>query len=66
MCFHCIHKEIKNSLSSYETRWFVRFTIIYKATSKAIGTVELFNRKSENAFNGDGVLRLDVGKHGSI
>ena len=52
---------IKFWLTSYETRWFVRFTIIDKAASKAIGTVELFNRTSDDAFNGDGVLRLDVG-----
>ncbi len=52
---------IKFWLSSYETRWFVRFTIIDKASSNAIGTIELFKRASEDAFNGDGVLRLDVG-----
>ena len=52
---------IKFWLSSYETRWFVRFTIIDKAVSKAVGTVELFHRDSDDAFNGDGVLRLDVG-----
>lgn len=39
----------------------MRFTIIDKAASKAIGTVELFHRISDDAFNGDGVLRLDVG-----
>ena len=54
-------EAIKFWLTSYETRWFVRFTIIDKASSKAIGTVELFKRTSDDAFNGDGVLRLDVG-----
>ena len=52
---------IKFWLSSYETRWFVRFAIIDKDASKAIGTVELFHRDSDDDFNGDGVLRLDVG-----
>ncbi len=52
---------IKFWLSSYETKWFVRFTIIDKVASKAIGTVELFHRDSDDAFSGDGVLRLDVG-----
>lgn len=48
-------------LRSYETKWFVRFTVIDKSISKAIGTIELFRRESDDRFNGDGVLRLDVG-----
>ena len=47
-------------LRSYDTKWFVRFTIINKASSKAIGTTELFHRKANDSFNGVGVLRLDV------
>ena len=47
-------------LRSYDTKWFVRFTIIDKASSKAIGTTELFHRKANDSFNGVGVLRLDV------
>lgn len=47
-------------IDSYEKRWFVRFTIIDKAVSKAVGTVELFHREADDAFNGVGVLRLDV------
>ena len=47
-------------LRSYDTKWFVRFTRIDKASSKAIGTTELFHRKANDSFNGVGVLRLDV------
>ena len=47
-------------LKSYETKWFVMFAIIDKAASKAIGTAELFHREANDAFNGVGVLRLDV------
>ena len=47
-------------LDSYRKRWFVRFTIVDKNVSKAIGTAELFHRVSEDAFNDMGVLRLDV------
>lgn len=53
-------EAIRFWVSSYETKWFVRFTIIDKTISKAVGTVELFHRESDDAFNGDGVLRLDV------
>lgn len=53
-------EAIRFWLSSYETKWFVRFTVIDKADSKAIGTIELFHRISDDEFNGDGVLRLDV------
>lgn len=47
-------------ISAYQKRWFVRFTIIDKAAAKAIGTVELFHRDADDAFNNTGVLRLDV------
>lgn len=47
-------------IDSYEKRWFVRFTVIDKSVSKAVGTVELFHRKSDDAFHDSGVLRLDV------
>lgn len=47
-------------IRSYETKWFVRFSIIDKAASKAIGTAELFHREANDAFSDVGVLRLDV------
>ena len=46
---------------SYEYKWFVRWAIIDKSTSKAIGTIELFHRTADDAFGDSGVLRLDVG-----
>lgn len=46
---------------SYEQRYFVRWAIVDKATSKAIGTIELFRREADDDLGGVGVLRLDVG-----
>ena len=45
---------------SYENRWFARLSIVDKATSCIIGTVELCLRVSDDAFNHMGVLRVDV------
>jgi RimJ/RimL family protein N-acetyltransferase len=47
-------------LQSYKTKWFVRWTIVDKSISKAIGTIEMFHRNSDDDFNNMGVLRLDV------
>ena len=47
-------------LYSYREKWFVRWTIIDKMCGKAIGTIEMFHRLSEDAFNHVGLLRLDV------
>lgn len=56
-----MEKAIDFWISSYETGWFVRFTIVDKEASQAIGTIELFHRVADDDFNGVGVLRLDVG-----
>ena len=45
---------------SYENGWFARFSIVDKATSSIIGTIELCLRVSDDAFNYMGVLRVDV------
>lgn len=45
-------------LQEYAAGAFVRWAIV--AEGKAIGTVELFRRVSEDAFNRHGLLRLDV------
>lgn len=54
---------------SYRGGWFVRFSVIEKKEGKAVGTVELFRRGSDNAeddvgngdtYNGCGILRLDL------
>ena len=47
-------------LRSYETKWFVRWTIVDKTISKAIGTIEMFHRVADDDFNHVGVMRLDV------
>ena len=47
-------------MRAYENGWFVRWAIIDKAASKAIGTIEMFHRTAEDDFNDAGVLRLDV------
>lgn len=45
---------------SYENGWFARLSIIDKAVSRAVGTVELCLRVSEDPFNNMGILRVDV------
>lgn len=60
---------------SYQGGWFVRFSVIEKSAGKAVGTVELFRRGSDNAdgnggeggkdgsgdfYSGCGILRLDL------
>ena len=45
---------------SYENGWFVRLSIVDKTAARAVGTVELCLRASEDAFNGMGILRVDV------
>lgn len=53
-------EAVKFWLFSYHERYFVRFTVIDKSVNKAVGTVEMFRRDSDDKFDGDGVLRLDV------
>lgn len=49
---------------SYDVKAFVRFTIENKIDNNVIGTIELFNRTSEDYFSDCGLMRLDVGsKH---
>ena len=45
---------------SYENGWFVRLSIVDKAASEVVGTVELCLRASEDAFDNMGILRVDV------
>ena len=47
-------------ISAYDNGWFVRLSIMDKATSQVIGTVEVCYRVSEDAFNNMGILRVDV------
>lgn len=48
-------------MEAYQKRWFVRLAIMDKSSAKLIGSAELFHRHAEDAFDGVGVLRLDVG-----
>lgn len=48
-------------LYSYEYKWFVRWAIIDKSTSKAVGTIEMFHRPAKGEFGEVGVIRLDLG-----
>ncbi len=46
---------------SYQYKWFVRLAIIDKNAGKAVGTIELFHRLSEDDFNHVGLIRIDLG-----
>jgi RimJ/RimL family protein N-acetyltransferase len=47
-------------MQSYQAKWFVRWVIFDKQISKAVGTIEMFHRSAEDAFDDTGVLRIDV------
>ena len=47
--------------TSYENCWFARLSILDKQKDAVIGTIEGVKRASEDAFDGCGILRLDVG-----
>ena len=53
-------EAIKFWLREYDEKSFVRFSIIDKKNNKAMGTIELFRRKSTDYFNDYGIMRLDV------
>lgn len=55
-----MQNEIKFYLFSYDVKAFVRWTIVYKATGEAIGTIENFHRESEDSSNHTGLLRMDI------
>ncbi len=46
--------------TAYQEKWFVRWAIIDKRASKAIGTIKMFHRISNDPFHDMGVLRLMV------
>lgn len=51
---------IKFWIFAYESKGFVRWCICDKKRNQVIGTIELFNRKSDDDFNDCGLLRLDL------
>lgn len=63
--FHCtLPEHVKDMIKfwqlEYDRKHFVRWSIIDKNISRAIGTIELFNRRADDYFNNCGLLRLDV------
>lgn len=48
-----MQKAIDFWIMSYENRYFIRFSILEKATEKVLGTIEIFG-------GGVGVLRIDI------
>ncbi len=53
-------QAIKYWLWEYSRQGFVRWSIIDKDINKAIGTIELFHRDSNDYFTNCGLLRLDL------
>lgn len=53
-------EAIKYWFFEYERKVFVRWTIVDKNIGTAIGTIELFHRKSKDYFTKCGLLRLDL------
>ena len=53
-------EAIKYWFFEYERKGFVRWSIIVKSSNQAIGTIELFRRKSNDYFTKCGLLRLDL------
>lgn len=63
--FHYVSiEEMKATIAfwkrEYQQRYYVRWAIIDKDSNRAIGTIELFNRKAKDYFNNCGLLRLDL------
>ena len=44
----------------YTQRYYVRWSIFDKRTDHVVGTVELFNRTTQDFYNNVGILRLDL------
>ncbi len=55
-----MQKTIEYWQREYQKKYYVRWTILDKSVHRAIGTIELFNRKAEDYFNNCGLLRLDL------
>ena len=45
---------------AYRSGWFVRWSIIDKATNEVVGTIEEFRRDADDHFTDCGLLRLDL------
>lgn len=63
--FYCASLEqmqetISAWLQEYREKSFVRWAVVDKGHDWAVGTIELFNRQSEDSFHNCGILRLDL------
>ena len=62
--FYTTHERMRQAIDfwlfSYKRGYFVRWSVIDKADSTAIGTIELFNRQADDFFSDCGILRLDL------
>ena len=47
-------------LDNSKNKQFIRLCIIDKKTNVAIGTIELFQRRSKDYYNGKAIMRLDL------
>lgn len=45
---------------SYQSKQFVRMTVIYNQTKEKIGTIEMFNRGNTRHYGKHGLLRIDL------
>ncbi|TGA97677.1 N-acetyltransferase [Sporolactobacillus shoreae] len=55
-----MRSEINFWNRSYQTKWFVRWTVIQNDSSEKIGSIEMFNRGTEACIGSHGVLRIDL------
>lgn len=63
--FHfCTLEQMKEVIHAwrlaYERRGFVRWSIIDRETCEVVGTIELFHRSAQDAFDDSGLLRIDL------
>ncbi|MDE7062861.1 MAG: GNAT family N-acetyltransferase [Lachnospiraceae bacterium] len=63
--FHCtLLEHVQGMITAwqeeYNRKGFVRWSIIDKRIQHAVGTIELFNRQSNDYFTDCGILRLDL------
>lgn len=55
-----MHRMIDFWLREYALGYYVRWSVIDRATGHAVGTIELFNRRAEDFYSNVGLLRLDL------
>lgn len=55
-----MEQAIEYWLWEYNRQGFVRWAIVSKEISEAIGTIELFHREANDYFTNCGLLRLDI------